>query len=236
MRELAGPDLLDLWEQGSDLHSLDRALLALQAALPGASRSSLADWPMGRRNRALMDLHRLHFGPALQGWASCACCGEKMEFGIDLSTLAGGTPAGKTGAETITFKGRRYHLPTSRDLAESLQRPDLETAALELVERCRMDGADTASWSQEDLEAIGERMAEADPLSEIRIALDCPQCGNPSQETLEMSRFLWSEIEAHARRSVQEVHELAAAYGWPESAILALSPARRALYLEQVRR
>jgi hypothetical protein len=235
MRELSGPELFDLWERGCDLHPLDQILLALHAALPGASLTSLADWPLGRRNRALMDLHRLHFGPLLAGWTSCARCGERMEFGIDARALAGSSGDGE-GAETIAFEDRSFRLPTSRDLAESIQLPDPETAALRLMERCRTDAGDAVAWTEEEVETIGERMAEADPLSEIRIALACPQCGNASQETLEIGRFLWSEIEARARRSAREVHELATAYGWPESAILSLSPQRRALYLEMVRR
>src|SRR5262249_38974041 len=97
------------------------------------------------------------------------------------------------------------------------------------------DAAEAVLWTEDQIESIGLLMAEADPLSEIRVALDCPRCAARSTETLEMSRFLWSQIEAHAKRCLREVHELATAYGWPESVILSLSPARRARYLEMVR-
>jgi hypothetical protein len=41
-------------------------------------------------------------------------------------------------------------------------------------------------------------------------------------------------VEALARRVLWEVHTLACAYGWTESETLALSPARRARYLQMV--
>lgn len=158
-----------------------------------------------------------------------------MEFGIDAGKLIGSDPGPGDPTHTIRFKRRRFRLPTSRDLAESVQQPP-DAAATRLLERCRTDEGEPVSWTDADLETIGERMAEADPLSEIRIFLACPECGHGAEETLDIAAFLWAEIEAGARRSVQEVHELASAYGWPEPAILSMSPARRALYLETVRR
>ena len=77
-------------------------------------------------------------------------------------------------------------------------------------------------------------MAVADPLAEIRLALCCPSCGDESTETIEIVSFLWGEIEARGKRLLTEVHAIAAAYGWTEAEALALSPARRAFYLEMV--
>jgi hypothetical protein len=46
--------------------------------------------------------------------------------------------------------------------------------------------------------------------------------------------FFWSELGAWARRLLHEIHSLARAYGWSESEILTLSPARRQAYLELI--
>jgi hypothetical protein len=78
-------------------------------------------------------------------------------------------------------------------------------------------------------------MALADPLSETRLKLHCPKCGNEWDETLDLVVFLWSEIEARAKRLLLDVHDLASAYGWTEKEILSLSEPRRANYLEMVR-
>jgi hypothetical protein len=77
-------------------------------------------------------------------------------------------------------------------------------------------------------------MSLADPLAEIALSLDCPVCKNTCEEALDLPAFLWAEVEARARRILQEVHALALNYGWHESEILALSDTRRAMYLQMV--
>ena len=77
MPALSSAGVLELWEQGASLHPLDRGLLALSVADPSA-RAGVADWPLGHRNRALLELHASWFGPRIQGWTSCPSCGEKV--------------------------------------------------------------------------------------------------------------------------------------------------------------
>jgi hypothetical protein len=50
-----------------------------------------------------------------------------------------------------------------------------------------------------------------------------------------VAALLWVEVEAGAIALVQDVHLLAAAYGWSEAEVLGLGPARRRAYLELVR-
>jgi hypothetical protein len=214
MRTLSSSDLLGLWERGGNLHVLDRGLLALSAAMPEASAAGLADWPLGQRNKALLDLHCSVFGPALEGWTACANCGEKMEFKLIGQDLADAHDHAIHAEQIVLFKGQSFRLPTSRDLAEGARHPDAETAARAVVERCRTGEKTTADWNAEDLEGLGNALAAADPLAEMRIALCCPGCGRESEETIEMISFLWAEIEARAKRLFWEVHALARAYGW----------------------
>ena len=157
-----------------------------------------------------------------------------MEFEINSRALVNEHVDAKSREQIVLFKDQRFRLPTSRDLAEAAQRNDPEAAALWLIERCRTNAAKAISWTEEEVERVGEKMAEADPLAEIRIALCCPTCGHESNETIEIISFIWSEIEARAKRLVWEVHAIASAYGWTESEVLALSPTRRALYLDMV--
>jgi len=86
MRAMQHADFLSLWEKGRALHPLDQGLLAIHAAFPEAT--SIADWPLGQRNRALAELHCFYFGRALEGWTSCPHCGEKLEFKMDGRALA----------------------------------------------------------------------------------------------------------------------------------------------------
>ena len=90
------------------------------------------------------------------------------------------------------------------------------------------------SWSDEELEEIGEQMALADPLAETRLTLHCPKCEVDWEESLDMTSFLWTEIDARVRRLLLEIHTLATAYGWTETEILSLGENRRVRYVEMV--
>lgn len=236
MRALSSAGFLGLWERGLGLHPLDQGILALSAALPEVPRESLADWPLGRCNRALAKLHFCCFGYSLRGWTSCPRCQEKMEFEMDGRALLKEEANQKPSpAETIVVKGHSFRLPTSRDLAEAAQETDCHSGAIRLIERCRIGADESSGWSEEDLEEVGERMALADPMAETRLVLHCPTCGNEWTQTLDLASFLWAEIEARAKRLLWEIHTFASAYGWTEAEILSLSETRRALYLEMVR-
>jgi len=241
MLALTQADFLALWESGRALHPLDQGLLTVHAALSETQDGSVADWPIGRRNRALAGLRLACFGPALRGWTSCRQCSEKLEFELDGRALAENELP--QYHEPIVVNGRAFRLPTSRDLAQIAAEHDPIAAAMLLLERCRVDGraaaedraAPATDWTEEDIDAVGEKMALADPLAEIMLHFDCPACGTSFEESLDLSTFLWAEIEARAQRLLLAVHTLATAYGWSEAEILSMNAARREFYLEMVR-
>jgi len=235
MRALSSSGLLNLWEHGFGLHPLDQGLLALTAALPEVSAGTLADWPLGQRNRALINLHCACFSSRLQAWATCNRCGEKMEFDLDAAALLGEKPGEDSRGEvTIKVKGYSFRVPTSRDLAQAAGHGDARAAALCLLERCRLDGGEAPAWSDVDLDEVGEAMADADPLAETHVLLRCPGCASEWDETLDVTAFLWAEIGVRVKRLLWEIHTLASAYGWTQHEILSLSEARRCAYIEMV--
>jgi hypothetical protein len=243
MRSLSDSDLLQLWEGGLRRHPLDRALLALGAAFPETPYERLADWPLGRRNQALVDLRCRCFGQSLHGWTACANCGEKLEFELDGRVIADATlnddEHDRLEQPLVVAQGT-FRLPTSRDLADAAQETDPRMGAIRIVENCCLAPQQSrstptgSSWSDEELEEIGERMALADPMAETRLTLHCPKCANDWDEALDIVTFLWEEIEARARRLLLEIHTLASAYGWSEAEILSLTGDRRARYAEMV--
>jgi hypothetical protein len=239
MRALSNADFLTLWENGHRLHPLDAALLAIRESLPEnpdtqVADDPVADWTLGRRNRALAELRTLYFGPRLEGWTTCSQCGEKLEFEADCRSLA--RTHEETSCQPITIHGSTFRLPTSRDLAAIAGETDPQRAALLLLQNCTVDRpADYISdWSESEIEAVAETMALADPLAEIALSFECPVCQHTSEEVLDLSSFLWAEIETRAKRLLLEIHALASNYGWAESAILAMSDVRRAIYLQMV--
>lgn len=237
MRALAQSELLALWESGRALHPLDRGLLTLNAVDPSA-HGDAADWPIGRRNRALAQLRSACFGPALRGWAECPQCREQLEFEWDARGLNDDETDER--GEPILVKGRAFRLPTTRDLARIAAEPDPRAAAIRLMEQCSLDArADseeqTFEWSEPDIDALGERMALADPLAEVALHFDCPGCGASFDEKLDLAAFVWAEIEGQAKRLLLDIHTLASAYGWSEAEIVSLAPTRREFYVAMVR-
>jgi hypothetical protein len=221
------------------MHPLDRGLLALNTVLPEVSLDSLADWPLGRRNTALIELRCACFGRALRAWTACPRCAEKLEFELDGEVLLDRAPPG-ISSDNVEVGGQLFRLPTTRDVASVLQgAADLDRSARLLAETCRLPttGSNSPAQPIEDLalEDIEESMALADPMAELLIELPCPACGGGQESLLDIVSFFWSELEARAKRLLREVHDLAIAYGWTESVVLSLSDHRRAIYLGMVR-
>jgi hypothetical protein len=232
MRALSDTDCLDVWDRGLHRHPLDQALLVLSVVLPGTSYDSLADWSLGRLNRALVEVHCRCFGSALSGWVACERCQEKLEFEIDARTVIGQEPAQD---EPVRVNGWTFRLPTARDLARAATAGEPAAAVCSLLESCQVAPVDRGSWTDSDIEAIGEKMAAADPLAETRLILNCHNCGHEWTANFDIATFVWRQIGARGRRAVADVHALAHAYGWTEAQILSLTENRRAHYLEMVR-
>jgi hypothetical protein len=238
MRSLRNLDFLELWEMGAGLHPLDQGLLAIQAAFPEASYQELANWPLGRRNQALAAVHCASFGPEFQCWTSCPQCGEKIEVSLDGRFVA--SREATSALEPVVVDGYAFRPPTSRDLARlardgAANQNDLALAVRLLLETCRVEKDSPVEWREEFVAQVEEKLADADPLAEILLTFECPACGAVCDKPLDLPAFLWAEISSAGRRLLSEVHVLASAYGWTEPAILALSDARRASYLEMVR-
>jgi len=134
----------------------------------------------------------------------------------------------------------RFRLPDSLDLLAVERCPEVEEARRRLAERCvleaRRDGQPVAvgDFSEDELAALAAGMVEADPGAELLLELLCPACGEVWWELLDVAAFFWAELEVQARRLLREVSVLARAHGWREADVLALSPWRRAMYLEMV--
>jgi hypothetical protein len=233
MKALSSQDLLELWERGARLYPLDQGLLALRVALPEVKSETLAGWPLGKRNRALLEWHSFCFSSRLQAWAECASCGEKMEFDMDARDLliTFGTPARED--ETVEVNGRTFRLPSSRDLAEAMKEAGAVQGAIRLLQTCCI-GQPPAGWTEEDIQIVGEKLASADPAAELLLSLVCPVCGETREEVLDPVTFVWAELGARAKRLLRDIHTLASAYGWTERDILSLSDFRRSQYVEMI--
>jgi len=240
MPSLSARDVVEAWEAGRDRHPIDRALLLLSLARPELPAPELAALTVGQRNRRLLILRRDLLGPALNGYAECPHCGQGLEFALDANALLLPEPAGAAFTATVEDLELDLRLPDSQDLAAVVHLDGLASARRLLLERCilaaRHDGAplDPAFLPDALLPALAETLAEHDPQAETRLRLTCDACGHAWSALFDIVSFLWTEIEAYARRLLHETHTLARAYGWNEAEVLALSSTRRKFYLDLV--
>jgi hypothetical protein len=245
MRALTTSELLAVWEQGLALSPLQRGLSLLATACPEAPPEALAELSIGQRDARLLTLREWTFGPQLASLATCPACGERLELAFEVDDVRVEPAEMPAEALSLSVGGRevRFRLPNSRDLA-SLAGPEGQggvqgpaNARRRLVERCLLDGGDEAAvdrWPAEVLDAVEERMAEADPQADVGLALQCPECQHPWQAAFDIVSFFWHEIEAWAPRILYQVHTLASAYGWREADILNMSASRRQMYIDMV--
>jgi len=232
--------LIDAWDRASSRPALDRAETLLALASPETDAASLDALSLGERERRLLAMRATAFGPKLTGLVACESCGEPLELELrvdDLLALPG--PAFAEIALERDGYALSLRLPGGADLRAAAEAPAGSAAAVLLarcVVRADRDGAplSPADLPQGVVEAAGEALAEADPLADLRLGLDCVACGHAWQAPFDAAGFLWAELDAWAGRILGEVHALASAYGWTERDILALSPRRRARYLEMV--
>jgi hypothetical protein len=225
MHALSATELLSVWECGNSQVPFQRALTMLAAACAEDSANSLAGLTIGQRDARLLALREMTFGSDITGVTDCPECGEKIELSLNCSHIHSTTEAEPPAELAVQANGRevRFRLPTSADLLAV-------NRAEQLLERCLLNGGDHLT---ENLRAaVGEKMSNADPMADIHLALNCPSCEHSWEAPFDIVAFLWREISAAARRLLREVHTLASAYGWTEGEILALSPARRRMYLE----
>jgi hypothetical protein len=233
--EALGPQrLLEVWERGVRSHPIDRALLLFALAEPARASEQLADLPLSRRNAALMALRLAWFGNPLPVWCDCPACGERMELTIDTDQLP--ERPGPQATE-VEIDGLRFRAPTSRHLAALVNDRDPDEAARRLLAACAESPESIPAEPQRVqalLSAVDAAFEQADPWLDLSLQVTCPDCGEGSEPSLDIPAVVWDELDAVARRLLDEVHILARSYGWHERDILGMSEQRRAAYLDRL--
>lgn len=263
MRGFSAAELLDAWEEGSAKTSAERAVELLGLVYPETASERLMGLSLGQRDAALLGLRERLFGSQMVAVVVCPDCGERLDLTFDTRQIRAGhyapdlalgqESAQESGAEVaVSVEGYELRLRpantgdamaiadrTGRTQADGVQN-DLDFPRGMLLRRCLLsaDHRGVAIHAEQIPSEVAEiavqRMAEADPMADIQLAMKCPSCNRQWSAALDIVSFLWTEIEAWAWRLLNEVHTLASAYGWPERDILAMSANRRQCYLQMV--
>ena len=186
MRALSAEKLLNIWECGVAQQPADQAMELLAAARPESTRESLAELSMGQRTGELLMLRELLFGRQMTGVVACPRCAEQLELSLDAAELRSSSSDSQKTEISMSFAGYdiALRLPTSSAVVAAASQPELARGRSALLQHCLLaascDGAPVSSdqLPAEVIEAVGERLAEADPLADIQIAMACPSCSH----------------------------------------------------------
>jgi len=234
-------ELLSTWEAGLAAGERQRALLLHALARPADDLDRLLAVPLGQRDADLYGLRRYLFGEEVPLRLECRECGEPLEFALAVGQLAGSGPTPEESTVDCELDGARwsvrYRLPTGADLAAAAAAGPSRARQV-LLSACvvssTVDGAPVAAAHLPP--AVQARLAgavaDADPRADVRLDVPCPACAQHTKAVLDIASTLWTELDSWARGTLLDVHLLAAAYGWTEPEVLALSPLRRRYYLE----
>jgi hypothetical protein len=240
MKLLGAEELLDAWEAGLNQPPLQRALILLTAASPGASAETVGAMSVGERDQRLLRLREDLFGQRIQNMAECPDCGERVEWeNRTRDLLAAAEPPASTAKSFELQAGGctlQFRLPTSLDIMAVIDDGGGD-AERRLLSRCVLKArradrpCDFDDIPNEALQALGDQLASLDPLADLRMELRCPACDHAWVVVFDIAGFLCQEIDHWAGRMLRTVSELAGAFGWSERDILRISPLRRQLYL-----
>ena len=224
-------DLLDAYDAAAHSQAPFRAVAILSRLWPMPAREAAA-LPLGERDRRLMLLRENVLGGRLEAVVCCPGCGTGLELSFALRSIV---PQEYEVPAEIWSGGLTLRPPNSTDLIACMRMGASERRKA-LFMRCLTSGHLAADeLSDEVIRLAGAALAEADPQACLLIDLHCPDCSHLWQSVFDPLAFFWSELQAFSKRLLSEVHQLARHYGWSQSEILALTPARRRAYLQLLR-
>lgn len=211
--------LLNLWESGRSLSPLERIMLLMEWLFP---EQSPVTWPIGRRDANLFRLRQCLFGDTIPCYIVCPQCSEALEFNLSAEKLIANEPT-RMDPIAIKFGKRiiRFRLPSSQDILKA-------SDSTALLNQCILSNITLTDKIRSQIEAS---MAEADPLANLHINLNCPACHHIWLAPFDIGGYLWQEFDGWAHSMLRSIHFLASAYSWPESYILNMSAWRRKYYL-----
>ncbi len=242
MKALSAIELLSIWELGLSQSAPQRALLLLRAAFPDKDPDQLAQLSIGQRDSQLLALRESTLGSQIVSLVDCPNCDNSLELNFTVSDIRQSFLSEQVSSlelETEAYK-IEFRLPNSLDLLAVNHLSEMSEVTQELLKYCII----SAQYKGQSIpfeqippqvnQALQEQMEQADPQAEIKLVLNCPDCGHQWQAIFDILTFFWQELTAWVQRILREVHQLASTYGWREADILAMSPQRRQLYLDMI--
>lgn len=221
--------LLAAWEAGARAPELARGA----AVMTVADREPWLDASVAQVAAGAARFHLQAFGPVVDAVVTCPGCAAVLDLEVPVADMAVGSVERDAAIHLGLSVGEVVmRAPSARDLLAAAGRADAREV---LLSRCLHDANGqpiaASGLAAEDLAVVEEAFEDVvgSAVPELRVA--CPDCGGQVDAIVDPGELLWERVNAAAPVLLREVAELAAAFGWSEEAVLAMSSARRRVYL-----
>lgn len=240
LRQFAGDDERAFAElSGVPPHARVNAFLERVVSFEeGTTAELLPQLSIGDKVALMLHVRRLELGDRLDCIVSCTKCGKSMSVVLSASKLlnhASPAPSVSYAVEacglrlqvqplTILNQNMLLNAKEGEDLEEALARACIVSADSQLPDK--LPGL--------VIQAIGSKLEEVDPLSDIGLDISCPECGHKFHATFNPEDFVFRELGIGNGDLESEVHWLALHYHWSEKEILSLPVRRRRKYISLI--
>jgi hypothetical protein len=231
-------NLLAAWEAAETVPPAAVGAVLLHQAGVVDDLDTCLDMPLATTSALVASVYSESFGDTVEGVLSCGSCAESLEVNLTLEAFHALPDGPGTAAVTSPQAGPALvvRCPTTRDLLAVAAAADPGTS---LLARCltEADGTaiDPSSLDPDTLAAVDAAAEDLAGGAAVLVRTACPNCGEPVSADVDVSGLLWQRLSDEVPAVLAEVAELAAAFGWSETEILAMSAARRGAYLDLAR-
>lgn len=234
--------LLHSWEAAAGVAPAARGAVLVAGAGRVSTLDAAVDLPLSELAALAAQVYLEQFQTTLVGLLSCDHCAEDLEVLVPLDQIArrGMEPddAATTAHRNLTLASQQMvqvRVPTTRDLV-AVQNHDNAEAAL--LARC-VTAADRADLpvavTDTDRALIEHEIEQLAGAAALTVRAQCPECGAKLSAPVDVASLLWERVKQDAPSELAAVADLAAAFGWAEADILAMTARRRDAYLAMAR-
>lgn len=221
------------------------ALLGLAARVTRTAAGAEVDWaglPASDLDAVALTIRQAWLGDTIStdAWCPGPTCGERVDVafgigdylrhhsprrprGVKKHSGVAGTNGGVTGWFTLTGTDVRFRVPVVGDVLAAQQTGQPHT---DLLSRC----VEVTDLSAAVARRLDRALSALAPSLADLVGGDCPACGQQVTLRFDPVGYTLAELRDAFAGVVWQTHAIAAAYGWPEEAILALPRRRRARY------
>jgi hypothetical protein len=244
LRRLVGHDERLLGEI-SDMPPHMRVLAFLERVASfkeGESATLLRKLSIGDRVALMLHVRRLELGDNLDCTVCCPNCGNAMSIVLSVPKLLDMTHPAPCADYSLVAGGFYLQVKplTAQDqdlILNAKEGDDDDDHVIQRMARSCILNSDIPlpeKLSNEVIDALGKRLEQIDPLSDIMLDFSCLECTDKLHISFNVEDFILQELGISRRDIESEVHWLALHYHWSENEILSLPMQRRRKYISLI--